>query len=60
VAHQRLDVEDHDLDPPCRDAPRSLVGGELIARMLELRWEESSGMYAAPLEMEANTAIFII
>jgi hypothetical protein len=37
-----------------------VVGGELIPSMLELRPDEASGIYAAPLQMKANNGIFII
>jgi len=62
VVHQRLDVDDHDVDPRwvlCR-RPCIVVGGELIPSMLELRLDESSGIYAAPLQMNANNGIFIV
>jgi len=62
VVHQTLDVEDHDIDPRwvlCR-RPCIVVGGELIPSMLELRLDESSGIYAAPLQMKANNGILII
>src|SRR5580658_3073505 len=50
VVHQRLDIDDPDVDPRwvlCR-RPCIVVGGELIPSMLELRLDESSGIYAAP------------
>jgi len=62
VVHQKLDVEDPELDPRwilCR-RPCIVVGGELIPSMLELRLDEASGIYAAPLQMKANNGIFII
>ncbi|MGD0300843.1 MAG: AAA family ATPase, partial [Bryobacteraceae bacterium] len=62
VVHQKLDSDDHDIDPRwvlCR-RPCIVVGGELIPSMLELRLDESSGIYAAPLQMKANNGIFII
>ncbi|MBZ5610121.1 MAG: AAA family ATPase [Acidobacteriia bacterium] len=62
VVHQKIDVDDLDLDPRwvmCR-RPCIVVGGELIPSMLELRLDESSGIYAAPLQMKANNGIFII
>ena len=37
-----------------------MVGGEFIPSMLELRLDESSGIYAAPLQMKANNGILII
>jgi hypothetical protein len=62
VVHQKLDFEDSEVDPRwvlCR-RPCIVVGGELIPSMLELRLDESSGIYAAPLQMKANNGIFII
>ncbi len=62
VVHQKLDAEDYDIDPRwvlCR-RPCIVVGGELIPSMLELRLDESSGIYAAPLQMKANNGIFIV
>lgn len=62
VVHHRIDLEDPDIDPRwvlCK-RPCLVVGGELIPSMLELRLDESSGIYAAPLQMKANNGIFII
>ncbi|MBV9769410.1 MAG: AAA family ATPase [Bryobacterales bacterium] len=66
VVHQKLgdnpDTHDADIDPRwalCR-RPCIVVGGELIPSMLELRLDEASGIYAAPLQMKANNGIFII
>lgn len=62
VVHHRLDLEDPDIDPRwvlCK-RPCIVVGGELIPSMLEMRLDESSGIYAAPLQMKANNGIFII
>lgn len=62
VVHQPVEMDDPDLDPrwvPCK-RPCIVVGGELIPSMLELRLDESSGIYAAPLQMKANNGIFII
>jgi hypothetical protein len=62
VVHQKLGTEDADLDPRwilCR-RPCIVVGGELIPSMLDLRLDEASGIYAAPLQMKANNGIFII
>src|ERR1700685_4545120 len=62
VVHQALDIDDADVDPRwvlCR-RPCIVVGGELIPSMLELRLDESSGIYAAPLQMKANNGILII
>src|SRR6204780_3699962 len=62
VVHQPMDIEDPDIDPRwvvCR-RPCIVVGGELIPSMLELRLDESSGIYAAPLQMKANNGILLI
>lgn len=63
VVHQPLQVDDLlDIDPRwilCR-RPCIVVGGELIPSMLELRLDDSSGIYSAPLQMKANNGIFII
>jgi hypothetical protein len=62
VVHHRIEMEDPDLDPRwvlCR-RPCIVVGGELVPSMLELRLDESSGIYAAPLQMKANNGIFIL
>jgi hypothetical protein len=62
VVHRRIEVEPYDLDPRwviCR-RPCITVGGELTPDMLELRLDESSHIYAAPLQMKANNGIFLI
>ena len=62
VVHHPLDYDDADLDPRwivCK-RPCIVVGGELIPSMLELRLDESSGIYAAPLQMKSNNGILII
>jgi len=63
VVHERIeDVEHADWDPRwvlCH-RPFILVGGELVPSMLELRLDEASGIYAAPLQMKANDGIFVI
>lgn len=62
VVHHKIDIEDPDVDPRwvlCK-RPCIVVGGELIPSMLELRLDETSGIYAAPLQMKANNGIFII
>ena len=61
AVHHRIETEE-EFDPRwvlCR-RPCIVVGGELIPSMLELRLDESSGIYAAPLQMKANNGIFII
>jgi hypothetical protein len=62
VVHQQVETDDSVVDARwalCR-RPCIVVGGELIPSMLELRLDESSGIYAAPLQMKANNGIFII
>jgi len=62
VVHHPLDHDDPDMDPRwlvCK-RPCIVVGGELIPSMLELRLDESSGIYAAPLQMKANNGILLI
>jgi hypothetical protein len=62
VVHQKLEVEDTDIDPRwvlCK-RPCIVVGGELVPSMLELRLDETSGIYAAPLQMKSNNGIFIV
>jgi len=62
VVHHRVDYDDPDIDPRwvlCK-RPCIVVGGELIPSMLELRLDEASGIYAAPMQMKANNGIFII
>jgi hypothetical protein len=62
VVHQHLELDNVDVDPRwllCR-RPCIVVGGELIPSMVELRLDEASGIYAAPLQMKANNGLFII
>jgi predicted ATPase with chaperone activity len=62
VVHQKVELDDPDMDARwvmCK-RPCIVVGGELIPSMLELRLDEASGIYAAPLQMKANNGIFII
>ncbi|WP_031496782.1 hypothetical protein [Bryobacter aggregatus] len=62
VVHQRLEMDDSEIDPRwilCK-RPCIVVGGELVPNMLELRLDDASGIYAAPLQMKANNGIFII
>src|ERR1700729_3751881 len=62
VVHQPLENDDEEADKRwilCK-RPCIVVGGELIPSMLELRLDEASGIYAAPLQMKANNGILII
>ena len=40
--------------------PRIIVGGELTANMLEIKYDPSTKRYQAPLQMKANNGVFII
>ncbi|MBI3684252.1 MAG: AAA family ATPase, partial [Acidobacteria bacterium] len=62
VVHHRIELDDPEIDQRwvlCR-RPCIVVGGELIPSMLELRLDDTSGIYAAPLQMKSNNGIFII
>ena len=62
VVHQPVDFDDTDMDPRwivCK-RPCIIVGGELVPSMLELRLDDASGIYAAPLQMKANNGVLII
>ncbi len=62
VVHNKIEIDDPEVDQRwvlCK-RPCITVGGELIPSMLELRLDETSGIYAAPLQMKANNGIFII
>jgi hypothetical protein len=62
VVHQPLELDDPEIDPRwvlCK-RPCIVVGGELIPSMLELRLDEASGIYSAPLQMKANNGLFIV
>jgi predicted ATPase with chaperone activity len=62
VVHRSLEEFDPDLDPRwvlCK-RPCIITGGELVPSMLELRLDEASGIYSAPLQMKANNGIFIV
>jgi predicted ATPase with chaperone activity len=43
----------------CR-RPCIISGGELVPSMLDLRMDEASGTYAAPLQMKANNGVLVI
>jgi len=62
AVHQRVGDDSEDRDPRwvvCR-RPCIIVGGELTSGLLELRHDDSSGVYSAPLQMKANNGIFVI
>jgi hypothetical protein len=62
AVHRKVDVEDSEHDPRwvlCR-RPCIITGGELEPKMLELQMEESTKVYAAPLQLKANNGILVI
>ena len=62
AVHRNLEAEGYEMDQRwviCR-RPYIFVGGELEPKMLELQMEESSKVYAAPLQMRANNGILVI
>jgi DNA-binding MarR family transcriptional regulator len=62
AVHEKIDTAITDLDRRwvvCR-RPCIIVGGELEPNMLELQLEESSKVYAAPLQMKANNGMLVI
>ena len=62
VVHRPLKEQPPDLDPRwvvCR-RPAILAGGELQMNQLDLTFETGSGVYVAPLQMQANNGVFVI
>ncbi len=62
VVHERIECDDPDLDPRwvlCR-RPCVIVGGELVPSMLDLRLDEATSIYAAPIQMKANNGVLVI
>lgn len=62
VIHQAADPQPKGLDPRwvlCR-RPSVIVGGELRASQLDLSHDANAGVYAAPLQMQANNGILVI
>lgn len=62
VVHEKIDKAPQGTDPrwvSCR-RPCIIAGGELQTSMLELQLEESTKVYAAPLQMKANNGILVI
>ncbi len=60
--HVPLDPQPERLDPrwmACR-RPSIIAGGELTASALELTLENSTGIYLAPLQMQANNGVLVI
>jgi hypothetical protein len=62
VLHEPVDPQPKGLDPRwvlCK-RPSVIVGGELQKSQLDLSYDSSSGIYQAPLQMQANNGILVI
>ncbi len=62
VLHEPLQMDLPEMDQRwvvCR-RPCVITGGELVPSMLELRLDETVGVYAAPLQMKANNGVLVI
>jgi hypothetical protein len=62
AVHEKVEENLSGIDPRwvvCR-RPCIIVGGELEPGMLELQLEESTKVYAAPVQMRANNGILVI
>ena len=62
AVHEKIDTDLTEMDARwvvCR-RPCIIAGGELQPSMLELQLEESSKVYAAPLQMKANNGMLVI
>jgi MoxR-like ATPase len=62
VVHVLMGIEDDDVDPRwvvCR-RPMVIAGGELVSEMLDLRLDETSRIYSAPLQMKANNGVLVV
>ena len=62
IVHRRVEGEFTGFDPRyvvCY-RPFVVVGGELTASMLELRFDNAAKIYAAPVQMKANNGIFVV
>lgn len=62
VVHRPLQAGDHLLDPRwvvC-ERPCITAGGELVSSMLNMRFDETSGTYVAPVQIKANNGVFIV
>ena len=62
AVHEKVECDTNGLDQRwvvCR-RPCIIVGGELDPSMLELQLEESTKVYAAPMQMRANNGMLVI
>lgn len=62
VIHEPLPAQPPHLDPRWVECKRPciMVGGELVGSMLDLTLQADSGVYLAPLQMQANNGIFVV
>lgn len=62
VVHRRLTIDHSDLDPRWVECQRPYItaGGELVSGMLDLRFDDTSGTYIAPLQVKANNGILVV
>lgn len=62
VIHRKVEEQPYDIDPRwvlC-ERPFITVGGELTGDQLDLSYQVGSGIYLAPLQMQANNGILVI
>ena len=62
VVHRAVPDQPHEIDRRwvlC-ERPCIIVGGELVGSMLDLAYQADSGVYLAPLQMQANNGILVI
>ncbi len=62
AVHEQVEFPHLDIDPRwliCR-RPFVSVGGELVNSMLDLQKDETTGAFAAPLQMKANNGMLLI
>src|SRR5689334_11931740 len=62
IVHRMMPEQPDDIDPRwvlCR-RPFVVVGGEMTADMLELRFDDASRTYAAPVQMKANNGMLVV
>jgi hypothetical protein len=62
IIHRRVERQPTHLDPRwvvC-ERPTITVGGELTGQHLDLSYQAGSGLYQAPIQMQANNGILVI
>jgi DNA polymerase III delta prime subunit len=62
VIHRKVEEQPANIDPRwiLVERPFITVGGELTGDMLDLSYQSGSGIYLAPLQMQANNGILVI